>query len=107
MNVSILSFLQRDIEVWFSLSFPYLSVTVTTTHTSRRNKTIQLNRSSAPQFILSANAEKTKRISGFFSTSEPALNTRGRYIKPNDCKGQFKNPYQVVLIRRNGGDRPC
>ena len=107
MAVSILSFLHRDIEAWSSLSLPYLSVTVTTTHTSRRNKTIQQNRNLALQFILSANAEKTKRITGLFSTGEPSLNRRGRYIKPNDCKGQFKNPYQVVIIRRNGGDRPC
>ena len=107
MNVSILSFLQRDIEPWLSLSFPYLSVTVTTTHTLRRNKTIQQNRSSAPQFILSANAEKTKRIEDMFSTNQPISNRRGRYIKPNDCKGHCKNPYEVVAFPMNGGCRPC
>ena len=107
MDHAILLFLHKDIENQTSLSFPYLSIKGIIEHTLRRNKTIHRNRMTAPRFILSANPERTKRIDDHTSTGEPASHSLGRYINAGECKGQFKNPYQVVLFPMNGGDRPC
>ena len=107
MDQGIILFPHKDIENQTSLSLLYLSVTGIIEHTLRRNKTIHRNRMTAPRFILSEKAETTERIILTGSEDEAVPHSRERYIKPNDCKGQSKNPYEVVLFPMNGGDRPC
>jgi hypothetical protein len=106
VDQEIILFLHKDIENHTSLSFPYLSVTGIVTHTLRRNKTIRRNHTTAPRFILSAKAETTERIISTGSGDEAVPHRRERYINASEYKGQSKNPYEVVLIQRNGGDRP-
>ena len=107
MDQTILLFLHKGIKNLPSLSFPISILEGIIEHTLRRNKTIHRNRTTAPRFILSANPERTKRIDDLTLAGEPASHSRERYINAGECKGHFKNPYQVVLFPMNGGDRPC
>ncbi len=106
MDQLILLFLQRDIEVDTHLSLPYLYLSSIITNTYTRNKTIQRNRMTALQFILSEKAERRKRINRLGSILDPYLHRCVRYINTNKSKAQCKNPYQVVVCRIDGGNRP-
>jgi len=106
MDQLILLFLQRDVKVWTHLSLPYLSINSITTNTYTRNKTISRNRATALQFILSGNTERRKRINQLVRSTRTYSHSSVRYINANKCKGNCKNPYQVVVSPMNGGNRP-
>lgn len=106
MDRLILLFPHKDKRAWTSLSFPYLSIKSIITYTYRRNKTIHSNRITALQFILSGITEIRKRINRVGPGLELHLHRRVRYINANKCKGNCKNPYQVVVSPMNGGSRP-
>ena len=106
MDQAIVLFLHRDIGRLPSSSSPLSILEGIIEHTLRRNKTIHSNRITALQFILSGKAEFRKRINRCGSLSEPALHRSVRYINADKCKGQCKNPYQVVSSPIDGGNRP-
>ena len=106
MDRLILLFLQRDIEVDTHLSLPSISIVSIITNTYRRNKTIQRNRMTALQFILSEKAERRKRINLLPRSKRTYLHRCVRYINTNESKGNCKNAYQGVVVPMNGGNRP-
>ncbi len=106
MDQTIVLFPHKGIERLPSSSSPLSIIEGIIEHTLRRNKTIRSNRITALQFILSGKAEFRKRINRCGSLSEPALHRSVRYINANECKGNCKNPYQVVGSPIDGGNRP-
>ena len=106
MDQAILLFPHKGMKPWFYSSSPLSILEGIVTHTSRRNKTIQQNRATALQFILSGIAEIRKRINRVAPGLEAYLHSRVRYINANECKDNCKNPYQVVVCPINGGIRP-
>ena len=106
MDQGIVLFPHKDIEAWSSSSSPLSILEGIVTHTSRRNKTIHRNRATGIDFILSENAERTKRINRAAPGLEANLHRRVRYINANECKGKSKNPYQVLPNGMIGGNRP-
>ena len=106
MDQLILLFPHKGIERLHSSSSPFSILEGIVTYTYRRNKTIHSNRTTALQFILSGITEIRKRINRLASTLEAYLHRRVRYINTNECKGNCKNPYQVVVSPMNGGNRP-
>ena len=106
MDQAILLFPHKGMRALTSTSYPSLSIEGTMVHTYRRNKTIHRNKATALQFILSGIAETRKRINRFARSSQAYLHRRVRYINANKCKGNCKNPYQVVVSPMNGGNRP-
>lgn len=106
MDLTILLFLHRDIENLTSLSPTVSILEGIIEHTYRRNKTIDRNQATALQFILSGNAERTKRINRNAHDLELDSHCGVRYINVYDCKGLCKNAYQVVLCPTYGGIRP-
>jgi len=106
MDQLILLFLQRDKENQPDSLLPYLSLNSIIIYTYTRNKTIQQNRATSPQFILSGNTERTKRIKKAYSTLEQYTHSSVRYINTHYSKAQSKNAYQGVFTRTDGGNRP-
>ena len=106
MDQTILLFLHRDKENLPGSLLPYLYLSSIITYTYTRNKTIHSNRATSPRFILSGNAEKTKRIKLSSSITELDTHSSARYINTHHSKEQNKNAYQGVATRMNGGNRP-
>lgn len=106
MDQSILLFPHKDMRAWILLSLPYLSINSIITNTYTRNKTIHSNRTTALQFILSGFDEKRKRINPLCRSERTLTHRRARYINADKCKGNCKNPYQVVDSPMYGGNRP-
>ena len=106
MNQRIILFPHKGIRAWSSSSFPLFILESIMIHTYTRNKTIHQNKATALQFILSGIAEIRKRINRLARSSQAYLHRRVRYINANKCKGNCKNPYQVVVSPMNGGSRP-
>ena len=105
MNQTILLFLQRDIEDLPTTLLSYIYLIGIITYTYTRNKRIAQNRATSSLFILSGNAEKTKRIKIAGRILQPNTHTRTRYMNTSDYKVQNKNAYQGVITRKAGGNR--